>query len=58
VGRVLAPVGRGLLLVSSLAGYDEVLADARDRGFRAEKTVEESYPFEVLTVVSLRRNSL
>ncbi|WP_152041829.1 HemK2/MTQ2 family protein methyltransferase [Salinigranum salinum] len=57
VGRVLAPDGRVLLLVSSLTGYDEVLAHARDRGFRAEKAVEESYPFEVLTVVSLRFDS-
>jgi release factor glutamine methyltransferase len=57
VGRVLAPGGRVLLLVSSLTGYDEVLAYARDRGFDAEKAVEESYPFEVLTVVSLRSDS-
>jgi release factor glutamine methyltransferase len=53
VGRVLAPGGRVLLLVSSLAGYDAVVDYARERGFEAAKTVEESYPFETLTVVRL-----
>ncbi|WP_380677509.1 HemK2/MTQ2 family protein methyltransferase [Salinigranum sp. GCM10025319] len=55
VGRVLAPGGRVLLLVSSLTGYEAVLDHARDLGFTAEKAVEESYPFETLTVVSLTR---
>ena len=54
VERVLAPGGRVLLLVSSLAGYETVLDHARDRGFSVEKAVEESYPFETLTVVSMR----
>jgi release factor glutamine methyltransferase len=53
VGRVLAPDGRVLLLVSSLAGYEAVLDHARARGFSADKAVEESYPFETLTVVSM-----
>ena len=53
VGRVLAPGGRVLLLVRSLTGYETVLDHARDRGFSPEKAVEESYPFETLTVVSL-----
>jgi release factor glutamine methyltransferase len=58
VGRVLAPEGRVLLLVSSLTGYETVLDYARERGFEAEKAVEESYPFETLTVVRLtHRNS-
>ena len=54
VGRVLSPDGVVLLLVSSLAGYEAVLDRARARGFSAEKAVEESYPFETLTVVRLR----
>jgi release factor glutamine methyltransferase len=53
VGRVLAPGGRVLLLVSSLTGYETVLDYARERGFSTEKAVEESYPFETLTVVSM-----
>jgi release factor glutamine methyltransferase len=55
VGRVLAPGGCVLLLVSSLTGYETVLDYARERGFEAEKAVEESYPFETLTVVRLTR---
>lgn len=53
VGRALAPEGRVLLLVSSLTGYETVIDYARERGFEAEKAVEESYPFETLTVVRL-----
>jgi len=55
VGRVLAPDGVVLLLVSSLTGVDEVIARASDRGFDAETVIEESYPFETLTVQALRR---
>lgn len=55
VGRVLAPDGVVLLLVSSLTGYDEVLALAEDAGFSADSVVEESFPFETLTVLALRR---
>ncbi|WP_121822571.1 HemK2/MTQ2 family protein methyltransferase [Halostella salina] len=55
VGRVLAPSGVVLVLVSSLTGVDEVLARANDRGFDAETVAEESYPFETLTVQALRR---
>jgi release factor glutamine methyltransferase len=53
VGRVLAPDGVVLLLVSSLAGYDATLAYAGDCGFDAETVIEESYPFETLSVVAL-----
>ena len=56
VGRVLAPGGVVLLLVSSLAGYDAVLEYATARGFDSEVAVEESYPFETLSVVALRRS--
>jgi len=55
VGHVLAPGGVVLLLVSSLTGYDEVLALAEDAGFAAEPVIEESFPFETLTVLALRR---
>ena len=54
VGRVLAPGGVVLLLVSSLTGYEEVLALVADAGFEADPVVEESFPFETLTVLALR----
>jgi release factor glutamine methyltransferase len=55
VGRALAPDGVVLLLVSSLTGYDEVLGLVDEAGFAAEPVVEESFPFETLTVLALRR---
>ncbi|WP_049982953.1 HemK2/MTQ2 family protein methyltransferase [Halorubrum sp. BV1] len=55
VGRVLAPDGVVLLLVSSLTGYDEVLSLVEDAGFEHAVAVEESFPFETLTVLALRR---
>ena len=55
VGRVLAPGGVALLLVSSLTGYEEVLALVDEAGFSHEPVVEESFPFETLTVLALRR---
>jgi release factor glutamine methyltransferase len=57
VGRVLAPGGRVLLLVSSLAGYETVLDRARDRGFEPDRALEESYPFETLTVVEMTKSN-
>ncbi|MFB6091095.1 MAG: HemK2/MTQ2 family protein methyltransferase [Halobellus sp.] len=57
VDRVLAPDGVVLLLVSSLTGYDAVLDHAADCGFASEVVVEESYPFETLTVVALRSDA-
>jgi len=56
VGRVLAPDGVVLLLVSSLAGYDAVLDHAAACGFETRAVVEESYPFETLSVVALTRS--
>ena len=53
VGRILAPGGVILLLVSSLTGYDEVLSLVEDAGFTHEVVVEESCPFETLTVLRL-----
>lgn len=55
VGRVLAPEGYVLLLVSSLTGVDEVVETASDSGFSAVALRDESYPFESLTVLKLRR---
>lgn len=55
VGRVLAPGGEVLLLVSSLTGVDEVAARASDAGFSAVALADESFPFETLTVLALRR---
>jgi release factor glutamine methyltransferase len=57
VGRVLAPDGRALLVVSSLAGFDAVVARAERRGFAVETVREESYPFETLSVLSLSPGS-
>ncbi|MFC6824731.1 HemK2/MTQ2 family protein methyltransferase [Halopelagius fulvigenes] len=53
VGRVLAPGGVVLLLVSSLTGYDEVVERAERRGFDHDVVVRESYPFETLSVLAL-----
>jgi release factor glutamine methyltransferase len=53
VGRVLAPGGRVLLVVSSLTGVGAVAAYAADRGLAARTVREESYPFERLAVLAL-----
>ncbi|MFB6079459.1 MAG: HemK2/MTQ2 family protein methyltransferase [Haloferacaceae archaeon] len=55
VGRVLAPGGRVLLLVSTLTGLDAVTARAERNGFEVRPVREESYPFETLSVLSLSR---
>ena len=57
VGRVLADGGRVLLLVSSLTGFEEVVARVEARGFDHETVVQESYPFETLSVLRLTRES-
>lgn len=53
VGRVLAPDGYVLVLVSSLTGVDSVVEYAGERGFSAVAMREESYPFETLSVLKL-----
>jgi|AntRauTorcE11898_2_1112593.scaffolds.fasta_scaffold02610_5 release factor glutamine methyltransferase len=58
LGRVLAPGGQALLLVSSLAGYEEVETLARDAGFVPEEVRQESYPFETLSILRLTRFTL
>ncbi|GAA0521446.1 release factor glutamine methyltransferase [Halorubrum aquaticum] len=55
VGRVLAPDGVVFLLVSSLTGYEEVLALVEEAGFAHAVAREESFPFETLTVLRLDR---
>ncbi|SNR31232.1 HemK2/MTQ2 family protein methyltransferase [Halorubrum vacuolatum] len=56
VGRVLTPGGSVVLLVSSLTGYEEVLALAEAAGFTHEVVREESFPFETLSVVRFDRD--
>ena len=55
VGRVLAPGGDVFLLVSSLTGYEAVLESIASAGFAHEVAVEESFPFETLSVLRLWR---
>jgi len=54
VGRVLAPGGEVFLLVSSLTGYDIVVELAENAGFVVDEVAQESYPFEVLSILRLR----
>lgn len=53
VGRVLAPDGFVLLLVSTLTGIEDVTERAGDAGFSAVVVAEESFPFESLVVLKL-----
>ncbi len=53
VGRVLAPDGVVLLLVSSLTGVEEVVERAGSNGFSAVAVADESFPFETLTILEL-----
>lgn len=55
VGRVLAPGGTVLLLASSLSGLDEIEASAAAAGFSTSEVTQESYPFETLVVLEIRR---
>ena len=55
VGRVLAPGGVAFLLVSSLTDYDAVVGLADEAGFATEAVAQESYPFEVLSILQLVR---
>lgn len=51
VGRVLAPGGRVLLLISSLTGLHEVCRLIEQAGFTPEIYIEERVEDEVLTVI-------
>jgi release factor glutamine methyltransferase len=55
VGRVLDPEGFALVLVSSLAGVEAVVETADGFGFSAAAVLEESYPFETLSILKLVR---
>lgn len=57
VGRVLAPGGHVLLLVSTLTDRSAVETLARSAGFTVESVREESYPFETLSVLRLDKPS-
>lgn len=57
VGRVLAPDGRLLLLVSSLTDPDAVRRTAAGAGLDTVVVAEESQPFERLFVLELTRRS-
>ncbi|MGM0592628.1 MAG: HemK2/MTQ2 family protein methyltransferase, partial [Halobacteriota archaeon] len=54
VGRVLAPGGVALLLVSTLTGFDAVVDRAHGQGFTVSTVAEESFPFETLSVLLLK----
>ena len=54
VGRVLAPGGRGLLLISSLTGCPEVCLLIRQNGFIPEVIREEQVEGEALLVIRFR----
>ncbi len=51
IGRVLAPSGRALLLVSSLTGFREVCTLIAQAGFVSEVVLEEQVEGELLTVI-------
>jgi release factor glutamine methyltransferase len=53
VGRVLAPAGEVLLLVSSLTDIEAVTDRAADNGFAATEVASEKFPFERLVVLRL-----
>lgn len=53
VGRVLAPDGEGLLLISSLTGIEEVSHFAAEHGLAAREVASEKHPFERLVVLRL-----
>jgi release factor glutamine methyltransferase len=53
VARVLRPGGVVLLLVSSLTGFETVVAHAEAAGFGVETVRQESYPFETLSILRL-----
>jgi release factor glutamine methyltransferase len=51
VGRVLAPDGEVLLLVSSLTDPEAVRAHAREHGLSGERIASEKHPYEALVVL-------
>jgi len=55
VGRVLAPGGEVVLLVSTITGVDAIVERAGENGFSAAVLAEESHPYETLTALLLAR---
>ncbi|MBX0321494.1 methyltransferase domain-containing protein [Halomicroarcula sp. F13] len=55
VGRVLAPDGEALLLVSSLTDPDAVREYARQHGLAGERVASEKHPYEQLVVLRFVR---
>lgn len=55
VGRVLAPGGRILLLISSLTGYGEVAALFTELGYQVSVAAEEEVCDELLSVLCIQR---
>ncbi|MFW6437064.1 MAG: HemK2/MTQ2 family protein methyltransferase [Halococcoides sp.] len=55
LGRVCRPRGRAYLLASTLSGLDAVRDRAADAGFSSRDVAEQSFPFERLIVLELRR---
>jgi len=56
VGRVLAPDGEALLLVSSLTDPDAVREYAREQGLASERIASEKHPYEALVVLRFYRD--
>jgi len=56
VGRVLAPDGEVLLLISSLTDPDAVRDHARKHGFASERVATENHPYEALVVLRFSKN--
>ena len=54
LSRVLVPDGIGLVIISSLTGYETVTRYIETAGFSYSVVIEESYPFETLSVLALR----
>jgi release factor glutamine methyltransferase len=55
VGRIIAPGGRVLLLISSLTGFDEVCKLFAQNGFSVERLLQQSVEDEELYVLRIRR---
>lgn len=53
IGHVFKPGDIVFLLVSSFIDYDEVFTHAEANGFNYEVVVQELYPCETLTVLTL-----
>ncbi|MFW6384679.1 MAG: HemK2/MTQ2 family protein methyltransferase [Halodesulfurarchaeum sp.] len=55
VGRVLTRRGRVFLVASTLSGLDEIRRTANEAGFEVRTVERESFPFEELVVLEMKR---